>query len=48
MLIVPVLQSHCGFVCVFGCRVSNNFLIGSSDFFLSVVVQQFVVILVFS
>ena len=44
-LIVPLLPSHCGFSFVFGCGVS--FLV-SSSVFLSMTVQQLVVILVFS
>ena len=42
---VPFLLSHCGFSFVFGCGVS--FLV-SSSVFLSMIVQQLVVILVFS
>ena len=45
MVIVPLLLSHCGFSFVFGCGVS--FLV-SSSVFLSMIVQQLVVILVFS
>ena len=41
----PLLLSHCGFSCVFGCGVS--FLV-SSSVFLSMIVQQLVVILVLS
>ena len=44
-VIVPLLLSHCGFFFVFGCGVS--FLV-SSSVFLSMSVQQLVVILVFS
>ena len=44
-VIVPLLPSHCGFSFVFGCGVS--FLV-SSSVFLSMIVQQLVVILVFS
>ena len=44
-VIVPLLPSHCGFSFVFGCVVS--FLV-SSSVFLSMIVQQLVVILVFS
>ena len=44
IVIVPLLTSHCGFFFVLGFRVS--FLVGSS-IFLSMVVQQLVVILVF-
>ena len=44
-LIAPLLPSHCGFAFVFGCGVS--FLM-SSSVFLSMIVQQLVVILVFS
>ena len=42
--IAPLLPSHYGSI-VFGCRAS--FLVGSSIFFLSMVVQQLVVILLF-
>ena len=42
--IAPLLPSRCGFLIVFGCRVS--FLVGSS-IFLSMVIQQLVVIPVF-
>ena len=45
IVIVPLLLSHCSFSFVFGCRVS--FLVGSSVF-LSMVVQQLVVISVLS
>ena len=45
IVIVPLLPSHCGFSFVFGCGVS--FLV-SSSVFLSMIVQQLVVILVFS
>ena len=45
IVIAPLLPSHCGFSFVFGCGVS--FLVGSSVF-LSMAVQQLVVILVFS
>ena len=44
-LIAPLLPSHCGFSFVFRCGVS--FLV-SSSVFLSMIVQQLVVILVFS
>ena len=44
-VIAPLLPSHCGFSFVFGCGVS--FLV-SSSVFLSMTVQQLVVILVFS
>ena len=44
-VIAPLLPSHCGFSSVFGCGVS--FLV-SSSVFLSMIVQQLVVILVFS
>ena len=44
-VIVPLLPSHCGFSFVFGCGVS---FLGSSSVFLSMIVQQVVVILVFS
>ena len=44
-VIEPLLPSHCGFSFVFGCGVS--FLV-SSSVFLSMIVQQLVVILVFS
>ena len=44
-LIAPLLPSHCGFSFVFGCGVS--FLVHSSVFLL-MIVQQPVVILVFS
>ena len=44
-VIVPLLPSHCGFSFVFGCGVS--FLV-SSSVFPSMIVQQLVVILVFS
>ena len=44
-VIVPLLPSHCGFSFVFGCGVS--FLV-SYSVFLSMIVQQLVVILVFS
>ena len=44
-LIVPLLASHCGFSYVFRCGVS--FLV-SSSVLLSIIVQQLVVILVFS
>ena len=43
IMIVPLLPSHCGFSFVFGCGVS--FLV-SSSVFLSMIVQQLVVILV--
>ena len=45
IVIVPFLPSHCGFSFVFGCGVS--FLV-SSSVFLSMIVQQLVVILVLS
>ena len=45
ILIAPFLPSHCGFSFVFGCGVS--FLM-SSSVFLSMTVQQLVVIPVFS
>ena len=45
IVIAPLLPSHCGFSFVFGCGVS--FLV-SSSVFLSMIVQQLVVILVFS
>ena len=41
IVIVPLLQSHCGFPFVFGCGVS--FLV-SSSVFLSMTVQQLAVI----
>ena len=44
-VIAPLLLSHCGFSFVFGCGVS--FLVSSSVFLL-MIVQQLVVILVFS
>ena len=44
-LIAPLLPSHCGFSFVFGCEIS--FLV-SSSVFLWMIVQQLVVILVFS
>ena len=44
-VIAPLLPSHCGFSFVFGCGVC--FLV-SSSVFLSMIVQQLVVILVFS
>ena len=44
-VIVPLLPSHCGFSFVFGCGVS--FLV-SSSVFLSMIMQQLVVVLVFS
>ena len=44
-VIAPLLSSHCGVSFVFGCGVS--FLV-SSSVFLSMIVQQLVVILVFS
>ena len=44
-VIAPVLPSHCGFSFIFGCGVS--FLV-SSSVFLSMIVQQLAVILVFS
>ena len=45
IVIVPLLLSHCGFSFVFGCGVS--FYV-SSSVFLSVIVQQLVVIPVLS
>ena len=45
IVIVPLLLSYCGFSFVFGCGVS--FLV-SSSVFLSMIVQQLVVILVLS
>ena len=45
IVITPLLLSHCGFSFVFGCGVS--FLV-SSSVFLSMTVQQLVVILVLS
>ena len=45
IVMVPLLLSHCGFSFVFGCGVS--FLV-SSSVFLSMIVQQLVVILVLS
>ena len=45
IVIAPLLPSHCGFCFVFGCGVS--FLV-SSSIFLSMIVQQLVVILVLS
>ena len=45
IVIAPLLPSHCSFSFVFGCGVS--FLVNSSVF-LSVIVQQLVVILVLS
>ena len=44
-VIAPILLCHCGFSFVFGCGVS--FLV-STSVFLSMIVQQIVVILVFS
>ena len=44
IVIAPLLPSHCGFSFVFGCGVS--FLV-SSSVFLSMIVQQLVVIPVF-
>ena len=44
-VIAPLLPSHCGISFVFGCGVS--FLV-SSSVLLSMIVQQLVVILVFS
>ena len=44
-VIAPLLPSHCGFSFVFGCGIS--FLVPSSVF-LSMIVQQLVVILLFS
>ena len=44
-VIAPLLPSHCGFFFVFGCGVS--FLV-SSSVFLSMIVHQLFVILVFS
>ena len=45
IVIAPLLLPHCGFSFAFGCGVS--FLV-SSSVFLSMIVQQLVVILVFS
>ena len=45
IVIAPLLPSHCGFSFVFACGVS--FLV-SSSVFLSMIVQQLVVIPVFS
>ena len=45
IVIAPLLPSHCGFSFVFACGVS--FLVSSSVFLL-MIVQQLVVILVFS
>ena len=45
IVIAPLLPSHCAFSFVFACGVS--FLV-SSSVFLSMIVQQLVVILVFS
>ena len=45
IVIAPLLPSHCGFSFVFGCGVS--FLV-SSSVFLSMIVQQLVVIPVLS
>ena len=45
IVIAPLLPSHCGFSFVFGCGVS--FLV-SSSVFLSMIVQELVVILVLS
>ena len=45
IVIVPLLPSYCGFSFVFGCGVS--FLV-SSSVFLSMIVQQLVVIVVLS
>ena len=42
---VPLLPSHCGFSFVFGCGV---YFLVSSSVFLSMIVQQLVVILVLS
>ena len=44
-VIAPLVPSHCGFSFVFGCGVSS---LVSSSVFLSMIVQQLVVILVFS
>ena len=44
-VIAPLLPSHCGFSFVFGCGVS---FLASSSVFLLMIVQQLVVILVFS
>ena len=44
-VVAPLLPSHCGFSFVFGCGLS--FFV-SSSVFLSMIVQQLVVILVFS
>ena len=45
IVIAPLLPSHCSFSFVFGCGVS--FLV-SSNVFLSMIIQQLVVILVLS
>ena len=45
IVIVPLLSSCCGFLFIFGCKVS--FFGRFQHFFLSMVVQQLVVILVF-
>ena len=45
IVIVPPLLSHCGFSFVFGCGVS---ILVSSSVFLSMIVQQLVVIPVLS
>ena len=45
IVIAPLLPSHCGFSVVFGCGVSS---LVSSSVFLLMIVQQSVVILVFS
>ena len=45
IVIAPLVLSHCSFSFVFGCGVS--FLV-SSSVFLSMIVQQLVVLLVFS
>ena len=45
IVIVPLLLSHCGFSFVFGCEVS---FLGISSVFLSMIVQQLVVIPVLS
>ena len=46
IVIMPLLQFHCGFFFIFGGRAS--FLVCSGVFYWSVVIQQLVVILVFS
>ena len=44
IVFAPLLLSHCGFSFVFGCGV---YFVVSSSVFLSMIVQQLVVILVF-